>query len=324
MDHTPEPWAKDGVAIKAIGHSGNEIITVIDCSLMGNSSSPALHANLKRIISCVNAMSMIGEPENWIIETGRWLKEAKETLKEITEFDHPEMKIGQSKSEFLLKLASERDEFKQEIFDLEQLLDMSLTHLKASEAKATQNRRLQNENEALTKETARLQRKIERARCILQMVVNDINTIPIERIPDILQKADRILDYDPNGQPAQQCTCPVCGNNGDSGNTRNLCDNCIGMDAGNTEPETQEKITVNAEFLFELESKQAWVNRVPKILPQKIRGGEQWIWLDKNGNVFELGKDFMAAEKHNTYPCRVYRVQNVAGWADKLDNQTKP
>jgi len=74
-----------------------------------------------------------------------------------------------------------------------------------------------------------------------------------------------------------------------------------------------QKIEVNGELLFELESKQAWVNRVPRILPNKTRGAEQWIWVDKNGNVFECGADFMAAEKSETYPCKVYRLQNVAG-----------
>jgi len=74
-----------------------------------------------------------------------------------------------------------------------------------------------------------------------------------------------------------------------------------------------EQITVNGELLFELESKQDWVKWVPSILPKKTRGCEQWIWVDKNGNVFECGADFMAAEKTETYPCKVYRLQNVAG-----------
>ena len=72
-----------------------------------------------------------------------------------------------------------------------------------------------------------------------------------------------------------------------------------------------EKITVNAEFLFELSSKQDWVNRVPRILPKKTRGAEQWIWIDINGNVFECGADFSAAEKQETYPCKVYRLASV-------------
>jgi hypothetical protein len=71
-------------------------------------------------------------------------------------------------------------------------------------------------------------------------------------------------------------------------------------------------ITVKGEFLFELASKRQWVNRVPDILPEKIRPGETWIWVDKNGDVFESGKDFMAAEELATYPCKVYRLSNVA------------
>lgn len=74
-----------------------------------------------------------------------------------------------------------------------------------------------------------------------------------------------------------------------------------------------EKITINGELLFVLESKQQWVNRVPGILPDKIRGGETWIWVDINGNVFECGADFSAAEEKGTYPCKVYRMQNVSG-----------
>ncbi len=73
-----------------------------------------------------------------------------------------------------------------------------------------------------------------------------------------------------------------------------------------------ENITVKGELLFELESKQQWVNRVPNILPDKTRAGEQWIWVDSNGNVFECGADFSAAEKAATYPCKVYKLQSVA------------
>lgn len=78
-----------------------------------------------------------------------------------------------------------------------------------------------------------------------------------------------------------------------------------------------EKITVNGEFLFELASKQQWINRVPGILPDKTRAGESWVWVDKNGNVFECGADFMAAERIDSYPCKVYRLRSVA-IAEKL------
>jgi len=73
-----------------------------------------------------------------------------------------------------------------------------------------------------------------------------------------------------------------------------------------------EKITVNGELLFELESHQDWVNKVPRILPHKKRGHEQWLWVDKNGNVFIIGLDFRAAEKQDSYPCKVYRLQSVS------------
>lgn len=79
-------------------------------------------------------------------------------------------------------------------------------------------------------------------------------------------------------------------------------------------------ITVNAELLFELESKQDWINKIPEIMPVKRRGAESWIWLDKNGNVFEVGLDFSKAEKHNTYPCKVYRPLSVSEWAESQQN----
>lgn len=73
-----------------------------------------------------------------------------------------------------------------------------------------------------------------------------------------------------------------------------------------------EKIMINAEFLFELKSKDQWIQRVPGILPEKTRSGEKLIWVDAVGNVFESGRDFEAAEKLATYPCKVYRPCNVA------------
>lgn len=73
-----------------------------------------------------------------------------------------------------------------------------------------------------------------------------------------------------------------------------------------------EEITVKAKFLFELKSKQDWINKCPRIIPEKTRSSESRIWIDKNGNVFEIGSDFMAAEKLNTYPCKVYSLISVS------------
>jgi hypothetical protein len=39
----------------------------------------------------------------------------------------------------------------------------------------------------------------------------------------------------------------------------------------------------------------------------KNRYKEEFLWLDKNGYVLERGADFMAAEKINSYPVKVYR-----------------
>ena len=73
-----------------------------------------------------------------------------------------------------------------------------------------------------------------------------------------------------------------------------------------------EKIKVNAEFLFELKSREEWWKKVPGIMPPKKRGAEKWIWLDTNNNVFETGLDFKIAEIQCTYPCKVYRLQSVS------------
>ncbi len=69
-----------------------------------------------------------------------------------------------------------------------------------------------------------------------------------------------------------------------------------------------EDIMLKAIFLFQLESKQEWINKVPRILPPKIRNNEQFLWIDTNGNVLEIGADFKAAEEMGTYPVKVYRT----------------
>ena len=83
------------------------------------------------------------------------------------------------------------------------------------------------------------------------------------------------------------------------------------------------EVKVNGEFLFELASKQQWINRVPDILPPKRSKGETWVWVDVNGNVFECGGDFMYAEDHVTYPCKVYRLITVSEWAKTQTKKIK-
>jgi hypothetical protein len=84
-----------------------------------------------------------------------------------------------------------------------------------------------------------------------------------------------------------------------------------------------EKVTVNAELLFVLNSKRDWVNNVPQILPDKTRSSEQWLWVDSNGDVFEIGKDFEAAEKKATYPCKVYRLRSVSSTTEEPEIQNE-
>jgi hypothetical protein len=67
-------------------------------------------------------------------------------------------------------------------------------------------------------------------------------------------------------------------------------------------------IEVQAEPLFELASKQDWINKVPGILPEKTKRTETWIWLDKNGNTLHSGLDFSDAEELQAYPVKVYRL----------------
>ena len=69
-----------------------------------------------------------------------------------------------------------------------------------------------------------------------------------------------------------------------------------------------EQVKVNGELIIELKSKQDWINRCPRHLPEKRRMSEQWVWVDIRGFVFHIGADFAIAEELNTYPCKVYRL----------------
>lgn len=80
------------------------------------------------------------------------------------------------------------------------------------------------------------------------------------------------------------------------------------------------KITVNAEFLFQLNSNREWVNNIPDQLPAKTRPGEKLIFVDKKGNTFECGADFELAEKLKTYPVKIYRLCSVTSAAKMQQN----
>jgi hypothetical protein len=73
-----------------------------------------------------------------------------------------------------------------------------------------------------------------------------------------------------------------------------------------------EQITINAELLLVLESKRDWIAKIPERLPTKRFEKESFLWIDNNGNAFETGADFSAAEEQNSYPCKIYRTQKVS------------
>jgi len=72
-----------------------------------------------------------------------------------------------------------------------------------------------------------------------------------------------------------------------------------------------DKITFNGELLITLDSKQDWINKIPRHLPAKEYYKEDFLWLDKNDNQLVMGEDFMAAEEMNSYPVKIYRLQRV-------------
>lgn len=80
-----------------------------------------------------------------------------------------------------------------------------------------------------------------------------------------------------------------------------------------------ENITLKAELLLELQSKEEWCRRIPKALPAKNRFGEQFLWVDKDGYVFEIGADFERATELQTYPCKIYRLFPVRTRTDTKD-----
>jgi hypothetical protein len=72
-----------------------------------------------------------------------------------------------------------------------------------------------------------------------------------------------------------------------------------------------DKVTVNAELIIILDSKNEWIRKIPNMLPQKKYYKEDFLWVDKNDNQLVMGEDFSAAEEMDSYPVRVYRMQRV-------------
>jgi hypothetical protein len=73
MNYTPEP--------SKVTKEGGMIISEVDW---------------KRAVECVNAMQGKTNPI-------QWMNEAHEILLKVFEFEHPEMKLGESKIDFMLR-----------------------------------------------------------------------------------------------------------------------------------------------------------------------------------------------------------------------------
>ena len=72
-----------------------------------------------------------------------------------------------------------------------------------------------------------------------------------------------------------------------------------------------ENIIIKGEVVLVLSNKQDWINKVPNSLPKKRYYGEEFLFLDKNGNYCHCGEDFIAAEENDTYPISVIRKERV-------------
>ena len=100
----------------------------------------------ERIVECVNAFEGIEDPKEFMYfvkklklddfervsnenkRLKKWQADAMKILKKIMDFEHPEMKLGESKIDFILKLAPQRDELQEErdrykaaLMDIDQL-----------------------------------------------------------------------------------------------------------------------------------------------------------------------------------------------------------
>jgi hypothetical protein len=77
------------------------------------------------------------------------------------------------------------------------------------------------------------------------------------------------------------------------------------------------KIEINVELLLELESKNDWINKIPRDLPE-LSKREKMIWIDSNGNSLTVGEDFQKAEDMKSYPVKIYRQVRVSEVYDSL------
>jgi hypothetical protein len=76
-------------------------------------------------------------------------------------------------------------------------------------------------------------------------------------------------------------------------------------------------IEINVEFVLELASKNDWINKIPRHLPE-LPMRENLLWIDSNGNSLTIGEDFQKAEDMRSYPVKIYRQVRVSEAYDSL------
>ena len=71
-----------------------------------------------------------------------------------------------------------------------------------------------------------------------------------------------------------------------------------------------EEVKINGELVFEIQSKNHWINSFPGAIPE-LPMSEQYLWVDKNGNIATCGEDFMFAEDTDSYPIKIFHIQRT-------------
>lgn len=72
-----------------------------------------------------------------------------------------------------------------------------------------------------------------------------------------------------------------------------------------------EKLTLNAEFLFEFKTFNQWVTYAESWY-QPYGQRIPTVAINSEGNVCHIGEDFMLSRDKGLFPVKVYRLQRVA------------
>jgi hypothetical protein len=73
-----------------------------------------------------------------------------------------------------------------------------------------------------------------------------------------------------------------------------------------SEPETNTIAVTVGPLLFEFASHAQWVNKASSWFRSYRVTGSDTICVDAKGRICRIGKQFMRAEKEQTYPIRVF------------------